>query len=172
MLTNKPIWQTSLKVIYNISQFVLGFILGISIIGVVAGSAGLYYFARMSYVLPKKPVYEEETAPKTEIVIETPEESLTVSEDIPIFPPEPEPEPEPIEPAIPENAYFAVVTWPQGLSLRAEPTINSARIGGIAYNTKILILEESSDKKWQRVRLLGNQQEGWVKGGNTKKASY
>ncbi len=168
MLTNKPIWQTSLKVIYNISQFVLGFILGISIIAGVAGSAGLYYFARMSSVRPKKPVYQEETAPKTETALETPEESLTVSEDIPIVPPEPEP----TEPAIPENAYFAVVTWPEGLSLRAEPTINSARIGGIAYNTKILILEESSDKKWQRVRLLGNQQEGWVKGGNTEKASY
>ncbi|MEY2856269.1 MAG: hypothetical protein RLZZ74_578, partial [Cyanobacteriota bacterium] len=32
----------------------------------------------------------------------------------------------------------------------------------------IIILEDSADGKWQRVRLE-NEQEGWIKGGNTEK---
>jgi hypothetical protein len=32
-----------------------------------------------------------------------------------------------------------------------------------------VVLEESSDKNWQKVRLEDGQQEGWVKAGNTKR---
>ncbi len=78
-------------------------------------------------------------------------------------------EPEP-ELQLPANSYYAVVTWPEGLSLRAEPSVDAERVGGIEYNSKIAILEDSNDGKWQRVMLPWNQQEGWVKGGNTKRA--
>ena len=175
MTTNKPIWQTSLKVISSTTQFILGFVLGVSLIGGAAIVAGYFYFTKMSYTLPKKPIYEEEkvseTATESAIATETTEESPTIPEELPIFPGEAETEPEPEAGEIPENAYFAQVTWPQGLSLRAEPNINSERVGGIGYDAKILILEESADKKWQRIRIPSNKQEGWVKAGNTKRVS-
>lgn len=153
----------------SISQFILGFILGVAIVGIVSVGAGYYYISRMA-VAPAKPTFVEETE---EPVVETKVEQDIAIEEIPApdeIPPEPEPEPEPApEPLLPPNAYKARVTWPQGLSLRAEPSINAARIGGIGYNAEIIILGLSNDRKWQRVRLPWSQQEGWVKGGNTKR---
>jgi hypothetical protein len=55
------------------------------------------------------------------------------------------------------------------LSLRAEPDADAERIGGIESEATIIILEDSADGKWQRVRLPWNDQEGWIKGGNTQK---
>ncbi|WP_323808708.1 hypothetical protein [Nostoc sphaeroides] len=31
------------------------------------------------------------------------------------------------------------------------------------------MLEENQDKSWQKIRLEGSEQEGWVKAGNTQK---
>lgn len=88
---------------------------------------------------------------------------------------EDEPEPEPPlenESELPADAYRAVVTWPEGLSLRSEPTANSGRVGGISADASIIILEESADGNWQRVRLPWSGQEGWVKAGNVRRTSY
>jgi hypothetical protein len=79
-----------------------------------------------------------------------------------------ETEPEDSEAELPPNAYRALVTWPDGLSLRAEADADAERIGGIESEASIIILEDSADGKWQRVRLE-NDQEGWIKGGNTEK---
>ncbi|MEO1692759.1 MAG: SH3 domain-containing protein [Cyanobacteria bacterium J06631_6] len=153
-------------------QFILGFILGISLIAGISGTLVFAYYQKMS-VLPKKPVFPEapvaETTPDpVEAEIE-PLESNAVDEtsaaaNLPIAEPEPEPEPE-----LPPNAYRATVTWPQGLSLRANPDVEAERIGGIETKATIFILEDSADGKWQRVKLPWNGQEGWVKGGNTKR---
>jgi hypothetical protein len=32
-----------------------------------------------------------------------------------------------------------------------------------------VVLEESPDKEWQRIRVEDGNREGWVKGGNTEK---
>ena len=150
----------------NIAQFILGFILGIAIIGAVSAAAGYYYISKMA-VSPPKPTYVEENEPP----VAEPEVEPEIREDTPTETTaevitEPEPEPEQL---LPPNAYKARVTWPQGLSLRAEPSINATRIGGIGFNAEIIILGESNDRRWQNVRLPWSQQEGWVKGGNTKK---
>ena len=92
------------------------------------------------------------------------ESSSTVPEEKPVTQPT-------VQATIPDGAYYANVTWPQGLSLRAEPSIDAQRIGGIGYDAKILILENSQDKKWQKVQLPWNKQEGWVKAGNVKRVS-
>lgn len=129
-------------------------------------------------VLPEKPIFYEETAAArkarqrsvdTKPFSETPSVERAAESK-----PEPElkPEPEPAEPELPPNAYKAKVTWPQGLSLRSEPSVNAARVGGIAYNSEIIILEQSADNDWQRVRLPWSEQEGWVKNGNTERVSY
>ena len=163
------------KRLLAIIQFILGFIFGISLIAGVAASAGYLYFKKMS-TLPEKPIFSEETAKSTPTKTtgqpatkpaQTAIETTDVGSET-----EPEPKPKPKEPKLPSNAYMAKVTWPQGLSLRSEPSLNAARVGGISYNAKIIILEDTADGQWQRVRLPWSQQEGWVKGGNIKRVSY
>jgi hypothetical protein len=148
-------------------QFILGFILGISAIAGISGAIILAYYAKMS-VLPKKPVFPEVTA-KADI---EPLESVTndVQTETPPTPvAEAKNSEQDSEAELPPNAYRAVVTWPEGLSLRAEPDADAERIGGIENKSTIVILEDSADGKWQRVRLPWNDLEGWIKGGNTEK---
>ena len=148
-------------------QFILGFAIGVSLIAGVSGAAIYAYYQKMS-VLPKKPNFPEVTA--------SPESAADLTDDIDIEPnesntaPEAEPEPE-VDPELPPNAYRAVVTWPEGLSLRSEPSLDAGRIGGIGADATIIILEDSADGQWQRVRLPWSGQEGWVKGGNTERTS-
>lgn len=155
-------------------QFILGFLIGIGLIVGVSGGLIFAYYSKMS-VLPKKPVFpdspslEESPAknPETATTIEPLESNTTTEESETAAIDESE-----LEPELPADAYYAVVTWPQGLSLRAEPAINAGKIGGIDFETKIIILEDSADGSWQRVKIPWSQQEGWVKGGNTKRTSY
>ena len=162
------------------AQFVIGFIIGISLIVGVTGSMVFVYYKRMS-ILPKKPNFpsfstestvDDTTNSATEI---EPLESNTTmeEEELAVIPEKPEAEAEPeAKPELPANAYYAKVTWPQGLILRAEPSLNAGRVGGIEFDRTIVILEDTSDNKWQRVQLPWSKQEGWVKGGNTKRTSY
>lgn len=156
-------------------QFILGFALGISLIVGISGAFVFAYYKKMS-ILPKKPVFSEATVLEESAVEPTdiePLESNTTPEEVAEAeaPEKPKPVIKPEE-KLPPNAYRATVTWPQGLSLRAEPDINGGRIGGIETKANIIILEDSADGKWQRVRLPWSNQEGWVKGGNTQRISY
>ena len=162
-------------------QFILGFIVGIAIIAGCSAAGGYFYISKMA-TNPKKPIFTEEIEPLPDIEVKdgdskTNDESSTATEVITEIPPDeippdeipPDEIPPPAEELLPANAYKARVTWPQGLSLRAEPDVNSARIGGIGFDAEIIIIKESSNKRWQKVRLPWSQQEGWVKGGNTKR---
>ncbi len=178
--------RTWVNIVSSIFQFLLGFVLGVTLIAGVGAGIAYFYFTRMSSHTPTKPVYEEEKPPLpktpkdaisksnstvTSEATKPPEakpEETAVAEPTPEPEPIPEPEPEP-EPELPPNAYYARVTWPQGLSLRAEPSLDAERVGGIGFNQRIIILEDSSDKKWQRIRIPESQREAWVKAGNVKK---
>lgn len=160
-------------------QFILGFALGISLIAGISGTLLFAYYKKMS-ILPKKPVFSEptvvqETTPEvieSATNIEPLESDITTAEkEAPAVPEKPQETTKPEE-ELPANAYRAIVTWPQGLSLRAEPDIKAGRVGGIETKANIIILEDSSDGKWQRVKLPWSGQEGWVKAGNTKRTSY
>lgn len=168
-------------------QFILGFVLGISLIAGISGAALFAYYKKMS-VLPQKPVYPEATAnleseadmsetftdiePIESIATEDElDSSVSVKETEEPQADQIEEEPEIIEPELPANAYRAVVTWPEGLSLRAEPSVDAERVGGIDVNASIIILGNSTDGEWQQVRLPWNSQEGWVKAGNTERSS-
>lgn len=165
-----------LSAISSMFQFILGFLVGVTLIASIAAGAAFYYFKRISSTTPEKPSYTEETVQKSEpndseqtttSAVTQPE--TTQPQEIATTEQQAKPE---AKPELPEGAYYATVTWPQGLSLRADPSLNAARIGGISHDARIIILEESSDKRWQKVRIPWSQQEGWVKGGNTKRASY
>ncbi|WP_040897897.1 SH3 domain-containing protein [Xenococcus sp. PCC 7305] len=163
--------QTWVSTISSIFQFILGFVLGVALIAGIGAGAAYFYFTKMSSHTPTKPAFEEaEPLPLPEQDAIAKSDSAPTSETA--AQPEPTPEPEPIpepEPELPANAYFARVTWPQGLSLRAEPSLDAERVGGIGYNARIIILEDSSDKKWQRIRIPESQREAWVKAGNVEK---
>jgi hypothetical protein len=153
-------------------QFILGFFLGISLIAGISGTIVFAYYKRMS-VLPKKPVFSEVQLPpkesentETTTDIEPLESNILQDEQEQL-----EANSKELELELPANAYRAVVTWNEGLSLRAEPSLDADRIGGIEHKSTIIILEDSADGQWQKVRLPWNDQEGWVKGGNTERVS-
>ncbi len=62
-----------------------------------------------------------------------------------------------------------MVTQPIGLILRDSPDRDANRIGGVGYKEKVVVLEDTPDKEWQRVRVEQGDREGWVKGGNTER---
>jgi hypothetical protein len=72
---------------------------------------------------------------------------------------------------LPQGAYKGKVTWSSGLSLRADPNSSASRVGGVDYNTELIILGTSQDGQWQKVRVANGTQEGWIKAGNIKKSS-
>ena len=76
----------------------------------------------------------------------------------------PAPQPSPL----PSGTYAARVTQPIGLVLRAEPRRSSARIGGVYYNDRVLVLGKSEDGRWQRIRVGENGPDAWVVSGNTE----
>lgn len=75
--------------------------------------------------------------------------------------------PKPLEP----GAYVGQVTWSSGLSVRSSPGTDGERIGGAAYKQRVIVLAESDDKRWLKIRLEEGDTEGWVKAGNVEKIS-
>lgn len=148
-------------------QFIIGFTLGISIVAGGAISFGYILLTRMTGT-PPKPVYSEETAkPKEEskeLEIASSNEASTSksqSESTPI--------PKEVEKPLPLGAYKALVSYKDGLSMRLEASKDADRIGSVLFNDEIIVLQESEDKKWQKIRIAKNDKEGWVKSGNIKK---
>lgn len=149
----------------GVFQFLLGFFLGIFLL--VGGTASLAYvvFSRMN-ANPEKPTFAEEKPPETTAKAESepatnngsntqPVEEVVARESV-------------IEEELPDGAYRAKVTWSTGLSVRSQPNLDAERIGGVEYNSEVIILQTSNDGDWQQVRLP-NSQQGWVKAGNVEK---
>ncbi|MGH2414802.1 MAG: SH3 domain-containing protein [Microcystaceae cyanobacterium] len=158
----------------NLFQFILGFFVGVALLGLGAAALGYLFFARMS-VSPPKPIFAQEKPAKSPVVqtktspaaSKPKSETQAKPEAKATEKPKPEPSPQETE-ALPAGTYKARVTWTGGLSLREGPNIDSNRVGGVDHNTEIVILETSADQKWQKVRLSDGQ-EGWIKAGNAEK---
>lgn len=157
-------------------QFIIGFILGVSIL--TAGSAGAaYYLLTRMGTTPPKPIFAEEQAKLEQTKSQASSQksnsqSQAETKPKPEVKPEVKPEPkkeEKPEEKLPAGAYRAKVNWSTGLVLRSEPNLDASRIGGVGYNTELIILETSSDQKWQKVRVPATGEEAWVKAGNTEK---
>ena len=150
----------------NILKIILGVLLAMAIL--VGGSAALaIYFMNRTSTTPPKPVFSNDKASVKAQAAKTPTPGATTA-------PKPKPTPtnlvlEEEEKPLPPGAYPATVTWPQGLILRAEPEVNAERLGGIGFNAKVIVLELSNDKSWQKIRIESSGKEAWVKAGNTKK---
>ncbi|MDR9403774.1 MAG: SH3 domain-containing protein [Halothece sp. Uz-M2-17] len=159
-------------------QFVLGFFLGVFMLTGTGAAAAYFFLNRMSDA-PPEPVYsedkpsqpnkEEESSASSNTNQPATTTSTTNSEPEPKPEPEPEPEEEQtITERFGEQAYEARVTWPNGLSLRSNPSLNASRVGGVYYDDKLVIIETSSDGDWQKVYVPESGQQAWVKAGNVE----
>ncbi|MCG6136971.1 MAG: SH3 domain-containing protein [Nostoc sp. LLA-1] len=146
-------------------KFILGVFLAMAVL-LGSGVAVALYFMNRSSTPPPRPLFANDTpslgiaAPKATEVQASPTPPPTAT-------PTPTPTPTPTE-TLPPGAYRGRVTWSQGLSVRAEPNQDAQRVAGAAFDEEVIILEESPDKSWQKIRLQG-QQEGWVRTGNTQR---
>jgi cytoskeletal protein RodZ len=155
----------------NVLKFILGFALALAVL-LGTGLTVALYFVNRTAITPPKPMFANDnpsnltkkTNPSSKSQPNV--KSTTSPKSTPTATPTPTESPK----SLPPGAYQGTVTWPQGLSIRAEPDVNSSSIGGVAGNKEVIILEESGDKKWQKIRIADTDQEGWVKSGNIKRS--
>ncbi|MEA5577134.1 SH3 domain-containing protein [Anabaena sp. UHCC 0451] len=146
-------------------KLILGFLLAIAVL-LGSGVTIALYFVNRTAVPPAKPTYANDNPkPKPD----KPKVTQAKATSNPKASSTPKPTPTESPQSLPPGAYQATVTWPQGLSVRDRPSLDAKSVSGVAANQKVIILEESQDKNWQKIRVEGSDQEGWVKAGNTKK---
>ena len=131
------------------------------------GIAAAIYLAAKHSSQPERPVFEEEraTTKGAPSAKNSPKPVKTVAANTT----QPDPKPAPSAQPLPPGAYRARAVWQEGLLLRQSPNLESTSVGGVEYNETVVVLEESADKEWQRVRLEDGSQEGWIKAGNTER---
>lgn len=151
----------------NVIKFLLGISLAIAIL-ISGGVATALYFLHRVTTHPPKPIFVNDTAEvkvrgsnvTTATNPTTPSSNQSNSASS---------TPEASSTTVAPGTYRARVTWAQGLSVRSEPNQEAERIAGAAYNEELTVLETSSDKSWQRIRLENSEQEGWIKAGNIER---
>ncbi|MBE9007131.1 SH3 domain-containing protein [Fortiea sp. LEGE XX443] len=150
-------------------KLILGFVLAIAVL-LGTGLTVALYFVNRTAIPPARPIFANDNPslkkqstkePKVESVPTPTTESA----------PETSPTPSKAPEKLPPRAYQGRVTWSQGLSLRAQPNQEAEKVGGVAFNQKITVLEESPDKTWVKIRIEGSEQEGWVKIGNIERTN-
>ncbi|MFO5528591.1 MAG: SH3 domain-containing protein [Cuspidothrix sp.] len=155
----------------NLLKFILGFVLALAVLLGTSLTVALYFVNRTA-VSPSKPIFANDnpsSQPKKPKTSPKPQSKKSAT-------PTPKPTPKPTETPTPTpkptppNAYTGNITWAEGLSMRSEPNTNSPTIGGVGGNKKVIVLEESDDKKWQKIRIADTDQEGWVKAGNIQRS--
>lgn len=142
-------------------------LLGIILTAVILFGAGValtrYLLARLA-TPPPRPVFANDPSPTT------PASPVALTQASPPSPEAAPPSPESSPSPSPTEGYAARVTQPIGLILRDQPSREAGRIGGIEFNQQLIVLEDSPDGEWQRVRLA-NGAEGWVRAGNTERVN-
>lgn len=148
----------------NLVKLLLGVILAIAILTGAGVATALYFMFKVT-TPPPKPIFANDKpslthSPDSKTAKRTPSPAKR-----PTTPNSTTSSSKPLEP----GTYKARVTWSQGLSLRSEPNLDAERTGSATYNQLVVVLGESPDKNWQRVRLENGEQEGWIKAGNIQK---
>ncbi|MBD1925490.1 SH3 domain-containing protein [Trichocoleus sp. FACHB-90] len=143
-------------------KFLIGFFLAISLLVVASGATAYYFLTKLS-TPPAKPMYANDKS-----VLKAKAAASASKKPTPASSAQPSPTPTPSTQLEP-GAYIASVTWPEGLSLRENPTLEASRVGGVGFNQRVVVIKESDDKRWQQVRLENGEQQGWIKAGNVKR---
>ncbi len=143
-----------MNILYNIFKFLIGIIMAVFILA-GAGVAAVLFLASSVTRLPDRPTFPND---KTTNVAKT--KPVTAGNQV---------AGNNQQNTLAPGSYRARVTEPVGLILRDTPSRDAKRLGGIAYEEELIVLEESSDKLWQRVKVTdGSDRTGWVSGGNTQ----
>ncbi|MBW4554220.1 MAG: SH3 domain-containing protein [Aphanocapsa sp. GSE-SYN-MK-11-07L] len=135
-------------------RFLLGSTLGFVVLGIVLFGLGYLVVQRLS-TPPERPVFDNER---------TNQPSPSAQPDKPA-PAATAPSPSPTD------GYLATVSFSSGLSVRDNPSNDAARIGGVGFEEEVVVLEDSADGDWQRIRSQTSNVEGWVKAGNLKRVN-
>lgn len=143
----------------SLVKLLLGIILAIAIL-MGGGVATALYFMFKVTTPPPKPIFANDKPIKAQDSLNS---KITKRTPLPAA----QSKSKPLE----LGAYQARVTWSQGLTLRSEPKGDAERVGSAAYNQQIVVLGESADQTWQRVRLEDSSQEGWIKSGNVQRVA-
>ncbi|MCG8367831.1 MAG: SH3 domain-containing protein [Pseudanabaenales cyanobacterium] len=144
-----------------LTKLVLGVFFAFILISLAGVATARYFMAKLA-VSPEKPIFANGISSVEEPPSTQPIDAASTS----ISPP-----PNQLDAAIElePGAYKAVVIQPIGLVLREGPGRDFPQLGGVEYNEQIIVLGESEDKQWLRIRLPVSGQRGWVKAGNTEK---
>jgi uncharacterized protein YgiM (DUF1202 family) len=147
---------------------VLKLLTGIAL-AIALSVGGLYLVAQYLYTkfteLPPKPVYANDKPSSKSSAKATTKPApkpppAAVPSHTPVASPSPTASPKSTE-------YRARITLGDGLNMRADATADAARVGGVDYNQEVVVLEESANKEWIRIRLPETGEEGWIKSGYT-----
>jgi Bacterial SH3 domain len=159
MSANK--WRT--MSISRAFEVVVGVILALVLL--LGGSAAIgFLMMNKLFGTPPRPIFVNDAPLRKKKVNKTAKASPKATAK-----PTPKATPTP-KPALKAGEYEGKVTWPEGLSLRDGPSYEAGSVGGLDYNTPVVVLEESPDGVWQRIRVTGTDQEGWIKAGNVEKS--
>ena len=141
-----------------------GFSLAIAVL-VGGGYFAAQYLITQFTALPPKPTFPNDK-PATK-----PKPVATEEKPVPPAPPAPQASasPSPTAAPNPKVGYQARVKLSEGLNLRDKPSRDGGRVGGLDYNDRVVVLEETPDKEWQKIRSEGGNLEGWIKSGYTER---
>jgi hypothetical protein len=148
----------------GIAKFFIGFLLGIAIL-LGSSAAAIYYFWTQLSVVPSRPTFSEEKPQPSPVAKKGAKTNSTVATNQPATPFNASPKP------LPAGAYKARIIWPDGLILRDAAGADAARIGGVAFNQEVVVLQESADQRWQKVSIADGELEGWIKAGNADRVN-
>lgn len=148
----------------SLVKLLLGVVLAIAILAGGGVATALYFMFKIS-TPPPKPMFANDKPTKVQSPAKTAKSTLSATATTKSSSDKSSSQP------LEAGAYKARVTWAEGLSLRSEPNLDAEPVGSTAYNQTIVVLGESADKNWQRVRLENGEQEGWIKAGNTEKVT-
>lgn len=156
----------------GIVKFLIGFVIAIGLLA-GAGVAGALYFVTKLTAPPERPVFaNEKGANKVKPVAAKPQPSAAstpTATQVSTNTNTPSPTTETKENSLEPGTYKGRVMWSNGLSVRDNPSSDAERIGGVAYNEVVLVLSQSDDKVWVKIRSENGSNEGWVKARNIKR---
>ncbi len=152
----------------GLTKLLLGLFFALMLLSLASVAAARYFMAKLA-VLPDRPTFENDVALVADVETEPTEATDETEAETEAEAPPTEPETPVADPALEPGAYTAMVTQPIGLVLRDGPGTQYNQMGGIENNERMVVLEESEDRQWLRVRIPSTSQEGWVRAGNSRR---
>ena len=153
-------------------QLLIGILTGLVGLAAIFGGVGYYFFITQMSTHPPKPIFAEERGGVKPIAAKPKPKSKPSVVAIPSPAPAAK---DPLNPNAPEKlppgAYDAKVVWKDGLSLKKDPELGAAKVGGVAFNAKVAIVKTSDDRQWVLIQSETDNLQGWVRAGNIDKAA-